>query len=417
MRRTFIIITLLLGTCLSPDSSLAQDKATSSLKEVFRKVREGNAEIKALEQRLEGLAAISSQAKQLPNPELNFETENFSGDRDGFTETENTVTISQKIELGGKRGARARNASANESLAKAKMKLKLCELLENVYITYAETLLSQTRLSLAKEQEGFSRRILSSVREKVKLGGSLQGEQTKAEIALNLAKLDVRKLESELVQNKLKLSSFWHGDLTEIGQLSNLEQIETTLDLEKVDDFPLLALETLRVESLESTLETQKALAVPDVTIQGGYRRFEDTNEDAFVGGFSLPLNIFNRNKGSIKNASKTLESVRIARNGKKQNLINVLKSLQESRNILLEEHNSLNKTLLPNSKNALSQIQKAYQLGRVGYLDLSDSWRIYFETRSRAAQNSYQQQVNQAKISSLTGQILNIFGGGYADE
>ena len=413
----FITITILFGISLSPQLSLAENSTVKNLEDVFNRVRENNAELASLELKLDGLAALSNQAKQIPNPQLTFETENFSGDRDGFTETENTISISQKIELGGKRSARARTASTNELLNRAKTELRMCDLLKEVQTTYADVLLSQAQLSLAREQVAFSKKILISVREKVKLGGSLKREQTKAEISLSLAKLDVKKLESELVQKKLKLISFWHGTLADVKQLSELENLETPPGLENIDSFPVLRVETLRIKASENSFENQKALSIPDVTVRGGYRRFEDTNEDAFIAGFSVPLNLFNRNKGAIENASNSLEATRVQHQGKKSELTNRLESLKKRRLILLEEQKSLNKNLLPSSRSALTQIRDAYQLGRVGYLDLSDSWRLYFDTRSRAAQNSHSIQINQAEISSLTGQILNRLSGDNSNE
>jgi len=61
--------------------------------------------------------------------------------------------------------------------------------------------------------------------------------------------------------------------------------------------------------------------------------------------------------------------------------------------------------------------MRKAYQLGRVGYLDLLDSWRLYFDTRSRVADNSHLLQINQAEISSLTGEILSRLTGDNSNE
>src|SRR5262245_55603092 len=55
----------------------------------------------------------------LPNPELRTDLENVggSGDREEFEETETTVRLSQRIELGGKRGKRRRVAELGHELA------------------------------------------------------------------------------------------------------------------------------------------------------------------------------------------------------------------------------------------------------------------------------------------------------------
>jgi cobalt-zinc-cadmium efflux system outer membrane protein len=417
MKRKIATITFLLSISLTTQFSVAENISAKSLEEVFERVRVNNSELKSLDLQLQGLSSMSEQAKAIPNPQLGLEIEDFSGDKDGLTETENTISISQRIELGGKRNARVEIANTNQLLNRAKIELKLSQILKEVQIAYSDVLLSEVQLSLAKEQVTFTKRILASVQEKVSFGGSLKGEQTKAEISLSLAKLDVRKLEAELVRKKLRLVAFWHGDISEIGKLSEENNFEVLTNMGNLDSYPILRVEALRVQASEKLLKSQEALSVPDLTVSGGYRRFEEENEDAFVAGVSVPLNIFNRNQGAIENASSSLEATNVEYEGKKSALSNRLESLKQIRLILIEEFKSLNQTILPDSKRALTQMRKAYQLGRVGYLDLLDSWRLYFDTRSRVADNSHLLQINQAEISSLTGEILSRLTGDNSNE
>ena len=240
MKRKIATITFLLSISLTTQFSVAENISAKSLEEVFERVRVNNSELKSLDLQLQGLSSMSEQAKAIPNPQLGLEIEDFSGDKDGLTETENTISISQRIELGGKRNARVEIANTNQLLNRAKIELKLSQILKEVQIAYSDVLLSEVQLSLAKEQVTFTKRILASVQEKVSFGGSLKGEQTKAEISLSLAKLDVRKLEAELVRKKLRLVAFWHGDISEIGKLSEENNFEVLTNMGNLDSYPCL---------------------------------------------------------------------------------------------------------------------------------------------------------------------------------
>jgi len=58
--------------------------------------------------------ALVDQARLRPNPEIAFEAENIAGSGafSGLQATEYTLSLSQRLELGGKRGARVRAAQA-----------------------------------------------------------------------------------------------------------------------------------------------------------------------------------------------------------------------------------------------------------------------------------------------------------------
>ena len=169
-----------------------------------------------------------------------------------------------------------------------------------------------------------------------------------------------------------------------------------------------LQAQSLQIEISKDNLINEKAKVIPDVTFSGGYRRFEDTDSDAFVAGISVPLPLFNRNQGQVTQASKGVDASKANYQQYKILIRNELDFFMQTRKILLIERDAILKHLLPDSQKALNQIQEAYRLGRVGYLDLVDSQRAYFETRKRKAENLFALQSNKARITANTGQILN---------
>jgi cobalt-zinc-cadmium efflux system outer membrane protein len=50
----------------------------------------------------------------------------------------------------------------------------------------------------------------------------------------------------------------------------------------------------------EAEIVRERSLRVPDPTVSAGVRRFEESNDNAFVVGVSIPLPIRNRNQGNI---------------------------------------------------------------------------------------------------------------------
>ena len=66
--------------------------------------------------------ALVGQARLRPNPEVSFEAENIAGTGafSGLRATEYTLAVGQRLELGGKRGARVRAAEAQLAETRAR---------------------------------------------------------------------------------------------------------------------------------------------------------------------------------------------------------------------------------------------------------------------------------------------------------
>ena len=411
MRYTPNFFTLLIALLLSIGvSAVAEDIPIQSIDQAYARALANHPTIKAQGLRAEGLRALVDQANLIPNPALSVESENFSGSRDGFKETENTFALSQTIELGGKRGARTSLAKNKAELFDAKANLRLANLLRDVQIAYANVILSQKLFQLTKEQEQFTRKVLDTAKEKVKHGGILAGEQTKAEIALQVISIDRQKAKNQLDQSKRLLASYWNGTANDLGVLQELDYSEnSSLSVPLLEQTLALKARSTQVSVSKSQVESERAQAIPDLMLSGGYRRFEETEDDAFVASFSIPLPFFNRNSGKITQAKKEVEASKAEYLRSETFLRAETDTLLQTREVLKRERSTILKHLLPSSEKALNQIRDAYKLGRVGYLDLIDSQQVYFGTKEREARNLFALKSNEATIKAITGEILAV--------
>ena len=400
------LINSLIAVLLLASSASATDSVVFDLKSTYQKVYHGNLELSVLRSQLNGLVSRYDQLSNMPDPELSIETENFYGDNDGFNESENTFSISQELPLGGKLSARDGVLRSEIDLLKAEIELKTSELLMAAHIAYADIILSESQLSLVNEQIKFSSNILSFVKDKVKLGGSLDGERMKAETVLRLVVLEKSKIEIQIRQKKNKLAQLWGGNSNDITQLKSTVDLRRDFSKE-FNEFPKLKVEKLKIELAKSNLAEQKTLSIPNITVSGGYRRFEDINEHAFVAGFSIPLMIFSENQGEVDNAKSSLEAAQISFAGQKSQIKYEIEMRRLTEKILFEEKSIISKNLLPDSKKEFNQMEKAYKIGRVGSSELIESRNSYFEVRSRKIENAFEISKNIAEFDFFTGKNL----------
>jgi multidrug efflux pump subunit AcrB len=92
------------------------------------------------------------QAKLRPNPDLSIESENITGSgdfKDSDEALENTLQLSQLVELGGKRSARVQEAQSDRQLADWEYQIKRIEVLRETTTRFIEALAAQRKVSAA----------------------------------------------------------------------------------------------------------------------------------------------------------------------------------------------------------------------------------------------------------------------------
>jgi len=132
------------------------------------------------------------QAGLLPNPELAWEVEDTRRD----TST-TTVTLSQPLELGGKRGARLAVAGAGQAIAQLDLERQRNALRADVVQAFHAALRAQTALELAQQSQALTERGLRVVQGRVTAGQSSPVEATRAQVQLAQAQAEVRRAKTQ----------------------------------------------------------------------------------------------------------------------------------------------------------------------------------------------------------------------------
>lgn len=368
--------------------------------------------LKARNVRVQGLEGLIQQAKLFPNPQLTVESENFGGSRSGFQETENTLLVSQKLELGNKRHIRTVLAKSKLELHNAISKLKKANLIRDLKIAYSHVVMSESLFKLSKEHERFASRMLVTAKEKISHGGVLFIDKTKAELSLHLASIDSKKARSRLEQSKQALASYWNGAAVDVGVLEPLPD-NSSVKFEiphKLETTLALRAHMAKAEVSHHGLKREQAHAMPDLNIAGGYRRFEETNDDALVASVSVSIPIFDTNQGQILQARREVEANELEYKRSKVSLETRLTNINKAREVLQEERLTIVNYLLPGSNQVLNEIREAYKLGRVTYLELAAAQQEYFRARERLINNTFALKKNEANIKAITGEILDDF-------
>ena len=190
------------GLVLSTFSLLAAEISaprTIALEECLKRAAERSPDLQAGAYRTEAAAYRAKVAARPPNPKITAESENFSGSGDfsGTRAAESTLSLTQEIELGGKRHSRTEAAKSETDASRAAQGVALqARMLETRRAALA-LLTAQRKTRLAEEEVALSREIesVATAREKAGKATVLETGRARAETAQALIALEVRRAE------------------------------------------------------------------------------------------------------------------------------------------------------------------------------------------------------------------------------
>ena len=390
--------------------------------QIKNRVLAENPHLKSQSAVLRSLRAQSQQAALLPNPVLSFESENLAANSSDI-ETEYTGGISQLIETGGKRQARTSLAKAIANSFAIRRDITKLEILEKARTGYAEVIAAKTRLALSEREVEIRRQFQRLISKKSSHGGALRLEVDKADVSLQTAKIVLERRKQELRVAKRNLGSLWgtkqlHLTFTE-DELMLIDP-EAELASAASRETPDTMLAKAEREAAEKATEVQRAMVVPNVTVSAGYRRFDSTDDHAFVANVSVPLPLFNRNQFGVDQVKEQLSASEFDISNTQIAVEVELENLRDQLRLLLRERRLLQQKVLPQTEQVLRSATNAYRIGRISFLDYFDSQTSFLEHRERLVAVTLSAIRNQVKIQRLNGTLvekLNQLDKGECDE
>jgi len=334
-------------------------------------------------------------ARLFPNPYLSVGTlSSYTQGRTLSNSGQLFSQVAQLFELAGKRGYRIESAGFGTQSAEAAFEDAVRQLGFTVKDTYYRIQLAQRRLVLAEEnRERFSRILgINTIR---------FNKGYIAEVDLIRIRLQVVDFHSQVI-HALQEAESARGDLRQLLRLSPKTVMELTTelgfrridpDIEKLQVTALAERPDIRAKRYilsqrESDLKLAKAYRIPDVTIGAGYaiqgaQGPDNPGQVALNAGIPLPL--FNRNQGGIRQAEISLQTAE-ADLDKTVNLVEnevdvAYRNLLQSRRLVEAYFGEV----LEDARTTVTIVERAYERGGATILDLLDAART-----SRAIQQNY---------------------------
>jgi len=358
--------------------------------------------------------ARTLQESFAPNPEIAFEVENFagSGELSGLSGSEITLSVGQLIELAGKRDKRTRAAAFQSDLAAWDYEAKKLDILTQTVKQYLQLIGDQEQIVLNKELVDVSERLFKAVNRLVQAGKISPAEISRTQILLSTAQLELYRSRRKFEADRFRLSSMWGetspGFKSVTGSLDNVIVIPPADSLKKyLAENPDVVRWATEIERRQAIEALEEAKQIPDPTIQAGYRHISGPNLNGFVANLSIPIPLFDNNKGAVQEAFNRRKKAEQQRRQTEIDLRTRLIELYQNLLVLYTEIDNASNIIIPEAVKANKIINDGYLLGKFRFLDVLESQRTLFEARKNLITSLMAYNIRVAEMERLIGRPL----------
>lgn len=382
-----------------------------TVEQAIEKALNNNFELAALKLESKKAKARTFQESRLPNPELSIEMENFggSGELRQSDSVETTVMIIQPLLLGGKRTKQEKVNILEEELSKWDLQSLRLNIINEVHKAFIDVIGAQEFIKLNRELVTLEEEVLQLVKDRVKAGKVSPIEEIKAKTNLDVERLILKRAERSLFAASIRLSAMW-GDSTlsfnavseDIAILQELPDFSTLTT--NINQNPDLARWSVELEKRKASLALEKSRRIPDVELGVGWRDFNESDEHAYLAGITIPLPLFNRNKGAIREAVYDISKTEKDKASSELSLQTELWIVYNETKLVYSEASALRNSVVPGMEKVMRRQQEGFRMGKFDYLEVLDAQRSFFESRRNLLDALIGYHKGIADIGRLTG-------------
>ncbi|KGS05279.1 TolC family protein [Burkholderia sp. ABCPW 111] len=393
----------------TPPASTAESAAAPpalSLDDALNLAAANNPLLKSAQSDADASVGALVQAGARPNPTVSLLQE-------GFERQERTTTglVNQTIELGGKRRSRVDAASYGREFALASLDGRASALRADVTSAFYGLLAAQRQLQVAEESAAIAARSADMADKRARAGKVSPVEATKARVAQTAAQIELSNAQTRVTAALARLANVTGSALvrerTASGDLDALPTVEPLPQLlGRLDDAPLSRAAKAAMLRTNAQIAIERAKRVPDITVSAGVKRVVTGGapDNQAVVGISIPLPLFDTNKGAIleavHKAAKASADFDAERARLRLDLTQAYANFERSTN----EARRLKADVLPAARQSLDAMSRGYQLGKFSFLDVLDAQRTLFDAQSRYVLALADAHQSYADIDRLVG-------------
>lgn len=349
------------------------------------------------------------QAGLLPNPALSL---GYTRVVQGDPQNRFNLGASMGIEVSGERGARERRAQADVGAAMLRVDAAVLAAATEVRAQFLKVLYLQKLVELRRENVELAERLLTAARVRLAAGDLSRAGVAQAELGGERARGQYLQSEGDLRRERSGLDNLVGGELpVEFRAAGELSSARGGCDRDALRELmrrtrPDLELLSIAVAQAELDVQVSRAAAIPDLEVGFSLSVRDPPGSRGILvgGGVALPLPIFDRRRGDIVAAERSVEAARARRDEGARNAERELESLCadiEAAERFLEH---VDTRITPLARRQRDSLVVAFQLGEVRLEDTLLMSRELLDLEQSSLDAVYRHSAARLALDTATG-------------
>ncbi len=383
-----------------------------SFPEFIRQAERSSPRLMEIEASIDAADGRARQAAAWPNPVAGAEIEDIAGTGAyrGTAQAQTTLTISEPLEIGGQRGARAAAGRANLDEARARRIQQRADVGFDLAIAFASAEAAQNRVQLLTQDSDRVQEDLRIAHALVAAGKEGELRVMQIEAAAAAAEADLVAAKSEETAALARLGSLAGADGEYNGVKPSLLLTAAPLQVEfdtrgGTSLAPGIQTAQAERESADRRLILEQKRAIPTPSVSVGVRRISGDDATVWVAGFSMPIPLFDRNRGEISAARAEVRAADARLAAAR------LEAAAQHRAVFAQA--AAANSRLAATERGEAAAREAYRLGRIGYeagrtplIELLSARRALTDAQLRSLDARLARVQAEASLARLAGRI-----------
>ncbi len=317
---------------------------------------------------------------------------------DGTPGAQYFIGIDQLIKTAGKRGKLIAAAQTNTEISKMQLQDVVRNLRSQLHIDYYTIAHSLSSYNFYMQQQTQLNTLLAAMQQQLDVGNISQKDYLQLQSLSISLKQDIIDISNDIEDAESGLKTLLHitgnvfikpGDAS-LPQILLPENADVLIEQAKQNN-PNYKIQQQQTIYQQQMLTYQKALRAPDVTVTPNYDRLSNYAPNYFGIGFSLPLPVFNNNKGNIQSAGAAVQQQQALQNNAATELENNVVDAYNKLKLALTLNTPQQQEFLQRYQTLYQNMFNSYKAKQVSFLEFIN----FFDDYKDLQEKLLQQQLN----------------------
>ncbi len=395
-------------------TQLQEPTGTINLRQALTLALTHNPDLKAFSWAVRAGEAKTLQAGLRPNPELETEIEEFggSGDLSGFSAIETTIQLGVPIDLGGVRRKQRQIAGLEAELAGWDYETARLDVLTQVNRAFIDVLAAQEVVTLNEELVRLAEQVFNTAKAQVEAGKVSPVQQMRTQVELANSRISLETSKRELEGARFVLAATWGSTSPTFEKVEGQFEMATPIPTveqfaDRVTQNPNIVRWTAEIAHRSAAIQLERSRRVPDLSIDGGMKHLSESGDVAFILGLSLPLPLFDRNQGAIREAEYNLAKAFEEQKSAEVTVRTALATAYSALSAVAATVSSLKNEVLPSAQGTFDAVTEGYRIGKFDFLEMLDAQRTLFDVKGSYIDALAKYHKAVADVERLIGEPL----------